>query len=244
MLNRPHCKEEVMPRVTSKTRAWSLVVAAALVAACSTSEDSAAPGGAVSVPNEVSSAPTGPSPAAPAPATPEPSPAAPAPSPAPAPTTPSGPAAYAFTAQGSDGATHTLASLTKDGPVLLYFIKHDCPINNRAIKYYNRIGAAYPGTARVVGVINGDKALYEKWAATGQPTYPVLFDPEQDITDGFRVKKSPWVVMVNMDGTVGREWNGYSVGQLGEINTATAGAAGVPAATVDLGGAPEKPTAG
>src|SRR5688572_20248073 len=104
--------------------------------------------------------------------------------------------AAAFTAKDMAGKTHTLSSLMKKGPVVLYFIKHDCPVNAEVVKYYNGVAGAYKGKASFVGVINGDKATASTWAAKFKPTYPVLLDPEMKIIRSYEAQMSPWATMV------------------------------------------------
>ncbi|MCW5943176.1 MAG: redoxin domain-containing protein [Fimbriimonadaceae bacterium] len=146
--------------------------------------------------------------------------------------------APAFSAMGSDGKSHTLASLTKEGPAVLYFIKEDCPVNAEAVKYYNRMASAYKGKARLIGVINVDKVGYAGWAKRFKPTYPVLFDPSLKTIHGFKAKASPWAVEVGKDGKIAKVWPGYSANTLAQINARLAKAAGTTVAKVDLGGAP------
>lgn len=160
------------------------------------------------------------------------------------PTVTAGSPAPAFEAAASDGKTHTLDGLVAKGPVFLYFIKADCPINANAVKYYNRLGEAYAGKATLVGVIDRDAAGFEKWKGKYRPTYPVLFDPEKRIIQEYGAAKSPWVIQVSRGKTIAAAWDGYSEGQLAELNAGLAEAAGSPPTPVDLSGAPGKPTAG
>jgi peroxiredoxin len=146
--------------------------------------------------------------------------------------------APAFSAKGSDGKTHTLASLTAKGPVYLYFIKEDCPINDQAVKYYNRVGDAYKGKATMVGVFDGGEAAYKKWAAKFKPTYPVLFDPNKTIIRSYRAERSPWVIQVDAKGQVAKVWPGYSEKDLNQLSASMAGAAKTQPQKIDFSGAP------
>lgn len=156
----------------------------------------------------------------------------------------SGEKAPTFSAPGSDGKTHTLASLTAKGPAFLYFIKDGCPVNAEAVVYMNRLADAYKGKATFVGVINADKSGYERWNKTYKSPMPVLLDPDLKIIRSYKASASPWVVEVTKDGTIGQVWKGYSSKSLGEIGTKLASAAGVKPAQVDLKGAPGSMTFG
>lgn len=143
-----------------------------------------------------------------------------------------------FTAKGSDAQSHTLASTTRSGPVILYFIKSNCPVNAQAVKFYNRIAGAYPGS-RLVGVIDEDEAGYQRWAKQFKPTFPVLFDKSKTIISSYKAQASPWAIHVK-DGKVAKVWDGYSVQHLDELNRAVASASKSAVKPVDLMGAPKE----
>jgi hypothetical protein len=65
-------------------------------------------------------------------------------------------AAPPFQAKGTDGVSYSLADLAKDGPVVLAFIKHDCPCSKEAQRYFNRLADAYGREVKFLGVIDVD----------------------------------------------------------------------------------------
>lgn len=146
--------------------------------------------------------------------------------------------APAFAGAAANGQNLTLSGLLAKGPVVLYFIKEDCPVNAEAIRYYNRLATGYGGKSRLVGVINADKKGYAAWARRFKPTFPVMLDPSLKVIRGYKAQASPWTVEVARDGKVANVWPGYSTKELKEINGRLALAAGAPVAKVDLSGAP------
>lgn len=152
--------------------------------------------------------------------------------------------APAFSAKASDGKTHTLQSLTRNGPVFLYFIKAGCPVNDPVAKHYNAIATAYAGRANFVGVINADEAGFKSWNAEHRLGFPVLFDKDKTIIRVFQARRSPWVVQVRRDGTIEKVWSAVSVNVLEEINQAVARAAGTNPKKLNFSGAPTRMTAG
>ena len=146
--------------------------------------------------------------------------------------------APAFTAKGSDGKNYSLRSLAAKGPVFLYFIKSDCPVNADAVKYYNKLGSSYRGKATFLGVINGDASVYRTWQAQYKATYPVLLDPGKKIITGFGAQASPWVIEVGKGGKIAKVWEGYSVKDLNALNSSMAKAAKVKLVKLDTTGAP------
>lgn len=153
---------------------------------------------------------------------------------------PPGTPAPDFELAASDGNTHTLRSLTANGPVFFYAIKRTCPINKQAHPFFVKLAQAYAGKATFVGVIDRDAEGYKGWQEEYEAPYTVLFDPDRKIIDGLDMKRSPWLVQVNRDGTVARSWPGYSELDLNEMAEAMAAAAGISPVEVDFAGAPER----
>lgn len=155
-----------------------------------------------------------------------------------------GASAPAFSAAGSDGKDHSLKSLTGDKPLVLYFIGESCPVNNQAVKYYNRVAEAYKGKVNFVGVIDGDKAKHAQWQAKHKAPYTVLFDPDMKVIRSYKAERSPWTILVGKDGKIVKEWVGYSIGEIDELSAEMAKQAKVALAKIDTSGAPASPRAG
>lgn len=156
-----------------------------------------------------------------------------------------GSAAPAWSARASDGKTYSLDDLLKRGPVVLYFIKEDCPVNADAVAHYNRIAEAYKdGKGTFVGVINGDEAVYRNWQRRFKAPYLVLFDPELKIIGSYGAERSPWIVALDGKGKVALTQRGFSVGELEQLSKHVASAFGKPAAKISFRGAPDVPRFG
>lgn len=149
-----------------------------------------------------------------------------------------GAAAPKFALAASDGKTHTLESLTASGPVFFYGIKDGCPVNAKAEDFYDQLARAYAGKATFVGVSNLSAETFPKWKDKFGPSYTVLFDADKELISGLGMKRSPWLVQVNKDGSVAKSWPGYSTLDLEDMSEAMAAAAGVAPATLDFDAAP------
>lgn len=149
-----------------------------------------------------------------------------------------------FTAKGSDGKTHSLKSLTAKGPFVLYFIGRTCPVNAKAVPYYNKVAQAYGDKVPIVGVINGDEAQYKEWQREFKSPFTVLYDPQMKIIKAYRAERSPWLIMVGKNGKIAKEWIGYSVGELDELSASIAGANKAKVQKLDFSGAPASPRYG
>ncbi len=150
----------------------------------------------------------------------------------------SGAVAPAFSAAGSDGKTHTLASLTKDGPVHLYFIKIGCPVNHRAAPFVNKLDKAYGNKSRVVGVINGSAADAKAWAKEYGTKFPILADPDLKIIHAYHADHSPWVVSVGKDKKVTKAISESSSVNLKGLNERVAKGLNAKLVAISFDGAP------
>ena len=141
---------------------------------------------------------------------------------------------------GSDGKTHTLNELVANGPVYLYFIKKDCPVNDKALPWYAKLYDGLKQPKAFVGVIHGDKALYDSWKEQYPAPYLVLFDTDKTWINHFKAERSPWVVEVLKDGSTGKFWKGYSASAMAELDAALAKSEGVLSSGLDYSSLPEK----
>ena len=152
--------------------------------------------------------------------------------------------APAFSGKGPDGKTYDLATLTKNGPVYLFFIKKDCPVTAGAMHFYTDIAKAYGDKAPILGVFSGDADEYKDYNDEHHLPFPSVLDPKLDIIASYKVRSSPWMVEVKQDGAVGRSWHGYSQSYLKQINDAVSVAAHASAAKIDFSQAPTNPAFG
>lgn len=126
--------------------------------------------------------------------------------------------APAFSSSGTDGKTHTLASLTKEGPVFLYFIKEGCPVNHQAAPFITKMNAQYGGKANIVGVYNGSVEEAKSWQKRYGAKYLLISDPDLRVIRGYGVPYSPFLISVNKDGKVGKIFEGLSAKELSTVN--------------------------
>ena len=148
------------------------------------------------------------------------------------------PKAPDFSAKANDGKTYTLKSLTEKGDFFLYFIKDDCPVNDQAVAYFNRLGTAYKDKAAILGVYDGSESQFRAWQARYKPTYPVLFDPDMKIIKSYKAQASPWMIHVSKAGSITKVWPGYSADFINQMSASMAGAAKTAVARIDTAGAP------
>lgn len=142
-----------------------------------------------------------------------------------------------FKAVGTDGKSHTLASLSKVGDVHLYFIKIGCPVNHRAAPHFKKVAETYGPKGNLVGVINGSAAQAKSWAKEYGAKFLILADPDLKIIRSYGALHSPWALSV-AKGKVAKVWDEGSATALTAINKRVAQTAGVKVVAMNFDGAP------
>jgi|GEM_PF-829147 peroxiredoxin len=149
-----------------------------------------------------------------------------------------GDTAPTFTAKGSDGKEHSLAALSKDKPVILYFIKQFCSANPAATPFTQQLYAAYGDKANFIGVINADDEGFKSWNNEYKVKYTTLYDPDKKIIRAYGIAKSHCAVLVGKDGKVTELFRGWGQGSLKNIEKAMAANSGVAVKPVNVSAAP------
>ncbi len=156
-----------------------------------------------------------------------------------------GAAAPKFTGQTATGKTFSLEAAAKDKPVFVYFISTSCPVSKAAMPHYEAFAKAYADKGlTIVGVLNDDKAAYDKWNKSHNVSYPVVLDPDYKVIKAYNIVKAPSAVLVGKNGKVIKSWTGYSKQLLIETNEMAAKAVGKPASKLEFAGAPASWQAG
>lgn len=146
--------------------------------------------------------------------------------------------APAFSAEATDGKTHTLKEHLAKGTTFLYFIKEGCPVNHQAAPHVQKLAKAYGDKANLVGVYNGSVSSAKRWAKTYSATFPIIEDPALKIIRACGAVYSPWLIAVNKDGTVAKVFEGSAPKELAEISKMMADNSGMKQAKLDFTGAP------
>ncbi|MCW5946133.1 MAG: TlpA family protein disulfide reductase [Fimbriimonadales bacterium] len=148
--------------------------------------------------------------------------------------------APSIVATGSDGKEFKLEEALKKGPVFVYFISTNCPVNDEANKYYERIHQAFKSKAvSVIGIASDDLVGFSKWNQSHKLTFPVICDADYEHIETYKVKSSPTSLLIGPDGRVSRVWVGYSESSLKETVGVIASYLRVDPPSVDFQGAPK-----
>jgi peroxiredoxin len=150
-----------------------------------------------------------------------------------------------FAGKTAEGKNFNLQSALNGKPVFVYFISTSCPVSKAATPHYTAYAKAYASQGlTVVGVVNDDKAGFDRWNATHKVAYPVVLDPDYKVIKAYGIAKAPSAVLIGKNGKVIKAWTGYSKAILTETNSLTAKTVGKPAAKLEFAGAPASWQAG
>ncbi len=144
----------------------------------------------------------------------------------------------------TNGTVHTLASLTTDRPLLIFFVEKNCPCCLGAKHFVDSLAAMYGDSASFVGIINASGDEAQAWVKETQPHFSVLQDPNQHVIRAFGAERGVYTTIVAPDGTIDKAFAGYSLDMLREASTRIAQLAGVPDQGFDSPAAPTKLTSG
>ena len=132
----------------------------------------------------------------------------------------SGPAP-GFTLQSSDGQQVSLASL-KGKVVMVNFWATWCVPCRQEMPHLQALYERYNSLGFELLAVNVEKNNAEgarKWLEETPVTFPVLFDPNNEVTKLYKVQTMPSTVLVARDGTMRFIHHGYKPGYEGEYQT-------------------------
>ncbi|RYG25989.1 redoxin domain-containing protein [bacterium] len=141
------------------------------------------------------------------------------------------------------GKAVKLSDLTATGPVYVYFVNRDCPHSWIANPFMDALATTY-GKRLFVGVINTDAKNYADYAKRFPEKYRILLDPKLNLIHRYKVKSSPTVIKLNVDGKVTKVWEGISVTMYNEISRDMAETSGMPPKALPTEGLPNYRQAG
>lgn len=145
-----------------------------------------------------------------------------------------------FQTEATDGKRYHLDTLTKEGPILLIFIKEGCPCSESAQPFFNRFYDAYGTHLKFLGVYDGQVPQAKTWAKNNQVSFPILADPDFKIIQAYKAESSAYVALVAQGGTIEKLWPGYSSEMLGDLSLRLARHAGIEPKPIDIKDSPEE----
>lgn len=144
----------------------------------------------------------------------------------------------------AEGETRDVREDLREKPVLLLFIKHDCPCSIEAQPVFNNLARALGGSVQFYGIVNqgGEAAGFYHWST--EMRFPMIADPELKVTGEYGVDRSCTLALLNTEGKIEKIWPGYSKGMLREVNLHVAKLTEREPVEFDDSTAPDRLTAG
>jgi peroxiredoxin len=149
-----------------------------------------------------------------------------------------------FSAVAHDGRRLGWQDLAGRGPVVIVFVKKDCPCNAEFEPFFRRLQLAYRDRARFLGVIDGSREEARRYADANRIVYPLLADPDRRLISRFKVENGCYVLLLRPEGVVETLWPGYSASMLRELGGQIAALAAVGARSLDTADMPAALTTG
>jgi hypothetical protein len=129
-------------------------------------------------------------------------------------------------------------------PLVLVFIKRDCPCNVEFEPFLNRLEAQYRDVAHFAGVIDSDLGAARSYVLTNRLSHRVLADPQRLLIERFEARNGGYVALLRPEGEVDTLWPGWSAEMIGQLGQRIAALAGVTERPVDIAGIPRVLTTG
>ncbi len=149
-----------------------------------------------------------------------------------------------FSVVTHDGDRVSEVSFKGQKPSILFFVKDECPCSIEAQPVFNRLASAYGGDAQFFAVIDGSASVANQFVLSNAVPFPVLADSDQVIIQGFKMRASAGVALIDKTGQILEVWPGYSKSSLRQINFLLGTLVGTGPREFDDREAPEDLTAG
>lgn len=149
-----------------------------------------------------------------------------------------------FAARAHDETDFEWPAKSGSRPLVLVFIKRDCPCNVELEPLFRRLEEQYRDVADFAGVIDADIDTARSYVTANHLAHPVLADPERAIIERFQARNGAYVALLRPEGKVDTLWPGYSAEMLSELARRIAALAEITVRPVDVTGAPRVLTTG
>ena len=149
-----------------------------------------------------------------------------------------------LSAVARDGALFRWSGIRGGRPLVLVFIRRNCPCSAQFEPFFHRLAARYGDVVEFAGVIDADAGFAEDYATANKTPYRVLADPDRAIIDRFEAKNGGYVALLRPEGVVDTLWPGYSAEMMSELGRRIAALAAVTERSIDVAGMPGAMTTG
>jgi peroxiredoxin len=149
-----------------------------------------------------------------------------------------------FSAEARDGALFTSSGMSPSRPVVLFFIRQDCPCSAEFQPFFDRLAARYHDVAEFAGVIDAGAEAALAYATRSKTSFRVLADPDRAIISRFEARNGGYVALVRPEGSIDTVWPGCSAEMMLELGRRIANLGGIAERSIDVAGMPGALTTG
>jgi hypothetical protein len=147
-------------------------------------------------------------------------------------------------AEAHNGKVFTWPRRNKRMPLVLVFLRHNCPCSAEFEPFFHRLAGRYQDVAEFAAVIDAGPDVARAHAIANNTPYPVLANPDRAIIDRFEAKNGGYVALLRPEGTLDTLWPGYSTEMMRELGQRIAELSAVSERPIDLAGMPGALTTG
>ena len=149
-----------------------------------------------------------------------------------------------FSAVAPDGTVFTWSGMSGARPLVLVFIRRDCPCNVEFEPFFHRLAGQYRDVVEFAGVIDAGADAAFAYAIANKTPYRVLADPDRAIIDQFEAKNGAYVALLRPEGAIDAVWPGCSAEMMRELGRRLAKLGAVTERSIDVAGMPGALTTG
>jgi peroxiredoxin len=153
-------------------------------------------------------------------------------------------AVRSFAAVAHDGTAFTWSATGGSRPLVLVFIRRDCPCNVELEPFFQRLAGRYHDIAEFAGVIDAGADAAVAYATANKTPYGVLADPDRVIINRFEAKNGGYVAILRPEGAIDTLWPGVSAEMMRELGRRIAELGSVTERPIDVAGMPGALTTG
>ncbi|HJP83844.1 MAG TPA: hypothetical protein VJ835_10105 [Fimbriimonadaceae bacterium] len=142
------------------------------------------------------------------------------------------------------GTPRQIGGETLSKPQFILFILDTCPCSIDAQPLFNKFSKHWADKVDFLGVIDVDQKKGRAWASDYRAVFPVIPDPKLDVIHAFKAQQSVYSALVSKDGKIVKQWPGYSVDMIADMNREMASEVGETPRKFDAEYAPLEKTSG
>lgn len=142
-----------------------------------------------------------------------------------------------------DLTTFAATPAERDRPLVVVFIKRDCPCSVEFQPSFDRLARALPFST-FLGIIDAPQEVADAYRDARATPFPIIGDPDQKLIGDFAAQNGAYVALVRAGGVIEALWPGWNRSNADELCRRAARLAGAAAPAIDVTDLPSAMTTG